>query len=106
MLINIFIFRSPVPSNYEYLGRLVTRERPILLKSKSVHQNLRFSHNKHQYKHTMGSHHREVYDDVTSASSDDDIDTSDGLSRPVGIIRINDRHLRESISKKIYATIK
>jgi hypothetical protein len=54
----------------------------------------------------MGSHHREVYDDVTSASSDDDIDTSDGLSRPVGIIRINDRHLRESISKKIYATIK
>ncbi len=55
----------------------------------------------------MGSHDREIYEDVAVASSDDDdIDDPDGLSKPMGVIRISDRHFRESILNKIYSIIK
>lgn len=84
---------------------MVTRERPIVQRSKSLHQSLVYSQNKQPYKYSTGSYRREIYDDVTSASNDDDVnvdddddvDDCDRLSRPVGIIRINDRHLRESM---------
>lgn len=49
----------------------------------------------------MGSQRREVYDDVSVQSSDDDIDDPDGLNKPLGVIRISDRHFRESIIYKI-----
>ncbi|CAF2627928.1 unnamed protein product [Rotaria sp. Silwood2] len=84
--------KSPVLSDYDYVGRLVTRERPILRKSKSIQQKLVFPQNKQKFYHTMASDCREVYDDVRVSSSDDD---SDGLSKPLGVIRISDRHFRE-----------
>jgi len=103
------IFRTPVLSDYEYLGRLVTRERPIIRQSKSVQQNFVFPRNTQKYHHSMGSHDREIYEDVAVASSDDDIDDPDdpdGLSKPMGVIRISDRHFRESILNKIHSIIK
>ncbi|CAF0911978.1 unnamed protein product [Adineta steineri] len=95
--------KSPVPANFEYLGRLVTRERPLIQKSKSALQHHVVSHNKPQYHQPRASHHREIYEDVTDTLSDDDddhdggggMDNYDGLGKPVGVIRINDRHLRE-----------
>jgi hypothetical protein len=56
----------------------------------------------------MGSHQQEIYEDVSVASNDDDndIDDPDGLNKPLGVIRISDRHFRESILNKIYSIIK
>jgi hypothetical protein len=100
--INKYNFRIPPSSDYEYLGRLVTRERPIHRKSNSIQQNLVFPQNKHKYHHSMGSHRREVHEEMPSSSDEDeDADDSDGLSKPLGVIRISDRHLRESILNEI-----
>ncbi|CAF1005209.1 unnamed protein product [Adineta ricciae] len=88
--------KSPVPSDYEYVGRLVTRERPIVQKSKSAHQNSVFPQTKHQYHHVARSNHQPVYEEAScSSSGGDDADEIDSLSKPLGVIRINDRHLRE-----------
>lgn len=53
----------------------------------------------------MTSQRRQVYEDVPVESSDEDFDDPDGLSKPVGVIRITDRHFRESIINKNYSTI-
>jgi hypothetical protein len=66
-------------SDFEYLGRLITHERPIIRKSNSSHEKFVFPSN-------------------TLTSSDEDIDD---LNKPIGVIRINDRHFRESILTKI-----
>ncbi len=79
---------------------MVTRERPIVRKSKSIQQNFVFPRNTSKYHHSMGSQRREVYDDVSVPSSDDDIDDPDDLNKPLGVIRISDRHFRESIVNK------
>ena len=97
ILVHIFVFRSPPnPSDYEYLGRLVTRERPIVRRSKSIQQNLVFPQNTHKYHHSMRSHRRDIYKEIHDGSSDDDLDDPDGLNKPLGVIRISDRHYRES----------
>jgi hypothetical protein len=83
------IYRAPSSFEYEYLGRVVTRERPVIRKSKSLHQNLVFPSNTNKYQHSMRSHRREDSD-----SLEDDIHD---LTKPLGVIRINDRHVRESI---------
>jgi hypothetical protein len=103
---HIFIFRSPITSDYEYLGRLVTHERPIIRRSKSIQQNLVFPQNSHKYHHSMRSHHQDIYKEVSNSSSDEDIDDSDGLSKPLGVIRISDRHYRESIEANISSLMK
>lgn len=68
------------------MGRLVTRERPIITKSKSLHDNLVYSSNARK-------NLQRIYQD-DSMSSDED---ADDLSKALGVIRINDRHIRESI---------
>ncbi len=73
-------------------------------KSKSIRQNFVFPQNTQKYHHSMQSHHQEVYENIPVASSDDDVDDPDGLSKPLGVIRISDRHFRESIIYKIYST--
>ncbi len=78
-------------SDYEYRGRLVTFERPIVRKSNSLHQNLVFPSN------TNKDHRQDIYEE-DSTSLDEDVD---GLNKPLGVIRINDRHFRESILMKI-----
>lgn len=98
----IRIFRAPNSNEYEYLGRLVTRERPIIRKTNSIQQNHSFPRRTQQYYRSTGSRLQEAYEDAHGVSSDDDIDDPDGLSKPVGVIRITDRHYRESIlSRKI-----
>lgn len=44
----------------------------------------------------MASHGRETYRPIAESSSADDTDDIDGLSKPLGVIRISDRHYRES----------
>jgi hypothetical protein len=61
------MYRSPISSGYEYVGRLVTYEQPIIRNSNSP---------------------------------DQDLISFDNLSEPLGVIRINDRHVRESIETK------
>ena len=90
------MFRSPVASDYEYLGRLVTRERPVGRQSKSIQQSISFPQNASKYYQTTKSHIRDIYKEASNSSSDDDIDDPDGLNKPLGIIRISDRHYRES----------
>lgn len=68
-------------SEYQYIGRLVTKERPIIQKSHFPYE---------KYLIPRRSKAEYYYD---SSSSDDEIDH---LSKPLGIIRINDRHIRES----------
>lgn len=71
-------------------------------KSKSAHQNPVFSQTKHQYHHVAQSNRQPVYEEVScSSSGGDDSDEVDSLSKPLGVIRINDRHLRESIISNI-----
>jgi hypothetical protein len=81
---------------------LVTRERPVPQKSKSVQQSHVFPQNKHKYCHAMASHCPDINEDVSGSSSEDE---SDGLSKPLGVIRISDRHLRESIKNEIHSTV-
>ncbi len=88
--------RSHGAPDFEYVGRLVTRERPIIQKSKFVQQNHVFHQNKHKYHHSMAVQHQEPNEEVSGSSSSEE---SDGLSKPLGVIRISDRHLRESIEK-------
>lgn len=92
--------RSPVPSDYEYLGRLVTRERPVVHKSRSAQHDHHFLPNRNQYQYSMGTQGREKYRTVGESSSADDTDDLDGLSKPLGVIRISDRHYRESNSTR------
>lgn len=92
--------RSPVPSDYEYLGRLVTRERPVAHKSKSVQQNLHFPQNRNKYQYSMRSQRQETYRAAADPSSDEDTDDPEGLNKPLGVIRISDRHYRESSKAK------
>lgn len=44
----------------------------------------------------MGAHGRETYKTAVESSSADDTDDVDALSKPLGVIRISDRHYRES----------
>jgi hypothetical protein len=44
----------------------------------------------------MAVQHQEPNEEVSGSSSSEE---SDGLSKPLGVIRISDRHLRESIEK-------
>ena len=88
--------RSPGSSEYEYVGRLVTRERPISRESTSTQQSRRFSSEQKKHHHSAGSHHQPIYEDLPASSDNEETDDPDGLSRPVGVIRINDRHFRES----------
>jgi hypothetical protein len=60
------------------VGRLVTRERPIVRQSNSYHETI----DRYYY----------------STSSDED---ADDLSKPLGVIRISDRHVRESMQMKV-----
>ncbi|UJR27217.1 hypothetical protein I4U23_008513 [Adineta vaga] len=87
--------KSPVPSDYEYLGRLVTRERPIVQKSKSAHQNRIVSQTEQYYQHPIEANHQPIYEEASCSSSGDDTDDIESLSKPLGVIKINDRHLRE-----------
>ncbi|CAF0800771.1 unnamed protein product [Rotaria sordida] len=84
--------KSSASSDYEFVGRLVTREQPIIRKEHSIKQNLVFPQNKQKFYHSMASHGRKIYEDIPVSSSDDDLD---GLSKPLGVIRISDRHFRE-----------
>jgi hypothetical protein len=54
----------------------------------------------------MRSQNRDIYKEASNSSSDEDIDDPDGLNKPLGIIRISDRHYRESIPTKIFSRIK
>ncbi len=58
------------------MGRLITRERPIVRHSNAYNENL--TTDRYYY----------------STSSDEDVED---LSKPLGVIRINDRHVRESM---------
>ena len=91
--------RSNGTSDFEYVGRLVTRERPIISKSKSIHQNYVFTQNKHKYHHSMATQYEDIDEEASGSTSGEE---SDGLSKPLGVIRINDRHLRESIEENIF----
>lgn len=44
----------------------------------------------------MGAHGRETYKTAVESSSAEDTDDVDALSKPLGVIRISDRHYRES----------
>jgi hypothetical protein len=54
--------------------------------------------NEQKYHHSVGSHRRHVYEDRAVSSDNNDTDDIDGLTRPLGVIRISDRHFRESKS--------
>jgi len=84
-------------SEYEYLGRLVTVERPIVRKENSLRENPVLPSNTNKYYHSTRAHHQGIYEE-DSASLDED---TDGFNKPLGVIRINDRHFRESILTKI-----
>lgn len=86
--------QSPNQSDYEYVGRLVTRERPIISKSKSIHQNVVYPSNTDKYEHSSRSDRQNIYEEIPVRSSDDD-GSDDDLSRPLGVIKISDRHFRE-----------
>lgn len=78
--IRIIVFhmsRLSNPSEYQYMGRLVTRERP------------RVGESHFPYEKYLIPRRSKVEYDYDSSSSDD-------LSKPLGIIRINDHHIRES----------
>jgi hypothetical protein len=87
------MLRISDPSDYEYLGRLVTRERPIIKKSNLSLEDLLPCLNTTKYYRSTRNSHQEIYEE-DSTSSDED---ADDLNRPLGVIRINDRHYRESI---------
>jgi hypothetical protein len=88
--------RSLASSDFEYVGRLVTRERPVIRTSNSVQQSHVFPQNKNKYYPSNASQRQNIYEEQSASSSDDD-DNSDGLSKPLGVIKISDRHVRESI---------
>jgi hypothetical protein len=54
----------------------------------------------------MRSHRRDIYKEVSNSSGDEDIDDSDDLNKPLGVIRISDRHYRESKQTRISSRIK
>lgn len=76
----------------------MTRERPIIKKTNLVEKQHVFPRNQNKFRHinTSKSHH--IYEEVPVSSSDGE--SSDGLDKPLGIIKINDRHIRESIENK------
>ena len=93
-IVNRFIFRSPPSSDYEYVGRLVTRERAVNRKPKPIEQQWSHRTNTQKYHQSSSSHRANAYEEVQVESGREDDD--DGLSQPLGVIRINDRHFRES----------
>ena len=48
----------------------------------------------------MGAHGRETHKTAVESSSAEDTDDVDALSKPLGVIRISDRHYRESNTTK------
>jgi hypothetical protein len=85
---------------------LVTRERPIIRKPKSIQQNFVFPQNTQKYHHLMRSHRQETYEQAPDPSSDDDMDDPDDINRPLGVIRFSDRHFRESIGNNLSSKMK
>ncbi|CAF3329291.1 unnamed protein product [Rotaria socialis] len=81
-------------SDFEYVGRLVTRERPVIRTSNSIQQSYVFPQNKNKYFPSNASQRQNIYEEQSTSSSDGD-DNSDGLSKPLGVIKISDRHVRE-----------
>ena len=92
--------RSIASSDFEYVGRLVTRERPVIRTSNSIQRSHVFPQNKNKYYSSDAAQRQNIYEEQSASSSDDDDDdddNSDGLSKPLGVIKISDRHVRESI---------
>ncbi len=54
----------------------------------------------------MRSHRQETYEQAPDPSSDDDMDDPDDINRPLGVIRISDRHFRESIGNNLSSKMK
>ncbi len=84
-------------SEYEYVDRSITRERPIIRKPNVLHESHLFLSNTNKYYRSTKTHRQEIYEeDVTS--SDEDVDD---LSKPFAVIQINDRRFRESTLMKV-----
>lgn len=72
----------------------------MIKKSSSLHKNHDFNLNTNDYNHLITPRYQEFYEenDINEASSDDDVYD---LNKPFGVIRINDKHYRESTIIKI-----
>ncbi|CAF2657839.1 unnamed protein product [Rotaria sp. Silwood2] len=83
--------KIPDLSEYEYVGRLVTRERPIIRKSNTLHENFMPSLNTNK-KYRSTQSHRQTIHEENIMSSDEDVNS---LNKPFSVIKINDQHIRE-----------
>lgn len=77
----------------------MTHERPRTKKSNLTQNNVDFSLNTQQdLRHTITPRYQEIYEEYEGAVASSDEDVYD-LNKPFGVIRLDDKHYRESKEK-------
>ncbi|CAF1273203.1 unnamed protein product [Adineta steineri] len=84
--------KTSTTSDYEYKGRLVTYERPVRQKSKLSTTN---SNSSFVFPSRINKHSRLMHSKTSDTFDDEETEDTTDLTRPVGRIQINDRHVRE-----------